>query len=597
MADHDEPFAGVPRPLVEAMRQRGFESLTPVQRAVVDAQTRGVNLRISSQTGSGKTVAIGLALAPGLLDAATKGPSDAPVVLVIAPTRELAVQIETELAWLYADLRGVQTCVVTGGTDIMRERRALRRGATIVVGTPGRILDHIGAGALQVDGLRHVVLDEADRMLDMGFKDELDAIMETLPSERRSHLVSATFPRAVVRFADRFQPDALHLEGTRLGEANADIEHTVYMVDPRDHYAALVNLLLLTGGERCLVFVRRRMETTELAERLASDGFSALPFSGDLPQGQRTRTLTAFRTDVVRILVATDVAARGIDVADIATVVHIDLPTDAETYTHRSGRTGRAGQKGRSLLLAPPRAERRLRGVLRQANVEAQWSALPSPNSIDKALKKRARRRIHRAMTAEEATPESLLEYADALLQQYPPAELVARLVELARPELPRAPMDYERDLQGPGSRRPALHDDDAGDGRRRRDGELFEPFQIAFGARDGASPARLLATICRRGDISGKDVGAIRIGDDFSGFEVAARVAEGFFKRASQPDEEAPQQRIERAHRLPDRTDRPRQRMRRRDQPTGGRGKGPRDPRGDRSDRGGMRVPRRSRD
>ncbi|MCA9658631.1 MAG: DEAD/DEAH box helicase, partial [Myxococcales bacterium] len=564
MADYDDPFEGVPGPLIEAMRQRGFEALTPVQRAVVDAQTRGANLRISSQTGSGKTVAIGLALAPGLLerDAAPSHERRAPSVLIIAPTRELAVQIEAELAWLFAGLRDVHTCVVTGGTDIMRERRALRRGATIVVGTPGRLLDHIGAGALPVDGLRHVVLDEADRMLDMGFKDELDAIMEALPSERRSHLVSATFPSAVVRFADRFQPGALHLEGTRLGEANADIEHTVYMVDPRDHYAALVNLLLLTGGERCLVFVRRRMETTELAERLAADGFSALPFSGDLPQGQRTRTLNAFRTDVVRILVATDVAARGIDVADIATVVHIDLPADAETYTHRSGRTGRAGQKGRSLLLAPSRAERRLRAVLRQAKVEATWCALPSPSSIDKSLKKRARRRIHRAMTSEAETSEALLDYANALLKQYEPAELVARLVDLARPELPRAPMDYECGVQGPRARRSTLDDDGDSDGRRSRDGQAFEPFQIAFGARDGASPARLLATICRRGDVSGRDVGAIRIGEEASGFEIAAGVAEAFFERASQPDDRAPEQTIERAHRLPDRTDRPRQRQ-----------------------------------
>ncbi len=570
MADQDDAFAGVPRPLMEAMRQRGFESLTPVQRAVLDAQTQDVNLRISSQTGSGKTVAIGLALAPALIASYESNGADTPredrgkpTVLLIAPTRELAAQLEAELSWLFAGLRGMRTLVVTGGTDIGRERQALRRGATIVVGTPGRLLDHIRGGSLRVDALRHVVLDEADHMLDMGFKDELDAITDELPPERRSHLVSATFPRAVVRFADRFQPDALHLEGTRLGEANADIDHTAYLVDERDRYAALVNLMLLTDGERCLVFVRRRIETTEIAERLAADGFSALPFSGDLPQGQRTRTLNAFRSDVVRILVATDVAARGIDVADIATVVHIDLPADAETYTHRSGRTGRAGQKGRSILLAPPRAERRLRSVLRHAKVDANWCALPSPKNIDKALKKRARKRIHAAMTVEEPPPEALVEYATQLLERYDPAVLVARLVDLARPELPREPMAYGRPSRGPrGDQGHPGHDrhHDRG-GPSPREEQNFEPFRIAFGARDGASPSRLLATVCRRGDISGKLIGAIRIGEEESGFEVASSVAEDFLRRASRPDDRSPEQIIERAHRLPDRTDRPRQR------------------------------------
>ncbi len=244
MADDDDSFSSVPLPLREAMRKRGFTELTPVQRAVLDAQTQNTNLRISSQTGSGKTVAIGLALAPALIEAFsgagqgadqgaeqggkkrdTRDNQGKPRVLLIAPTRELAAQVQAELAWLFAGLKGLRTCVVTGGTDIQRERNALRRGATIVVGTPGRLLDHIRAGALRVDALEHVVLDEADHMLDMGFKDELDAITEELPPERRSHLVSATFPRAVVRFADRFQPGALHLEGTRLGEANADIDH------------------------------------------------------------------------------------------------------------------------------------------------------------------------------------------------------------------------------------------------------------------------------------------------------------------------------------------------------------------------------------
>ena len=550
MVDHEEdPFAGVPAPFVEAMRERGFTGLTAVQRAVVDAKARDTNLRISSQTGSGKTVAIGLGLAESLMDALASQKKDdrraKPRVLLIAPTRELAAQIQKELEWLYAPLQGLRTCVVTGGTDIQRERRFLSKGATIVVGTPGRTLDHIQAGALKVDEIEHVVLDEADHMLDMGFKDELDAITDLLPVERRSHLVSATFPRAVKKFADRYQPDALHLEGTRLGDANADIEHTAYLVRERDQYAALVNLLLLTDGARCLVFVKRRIDTADIAERLASDGFSALPFSGDLPQGQRTRTLNAFRNDVVRILVATDVAARGIDVADIATVVHIDLPFDAETYTHRSGRTGRAGQKGRSILLAPPRSENRLRRTLRQAKIEVSWSTLPGPERIQKALKKRARKRIHAAMELQESPPEKTLEYAEHLLGEYDPKILVARLIELARPELPREPMEYASPLRSERSAKP------------RNEGGEYRPFSIAFGIKDGATPARALATICRRGDIAGKQIGAIRIGDEETCFEVDTSVAEKFWANAQKDDDRHPEQIVEQIDEMPARMQR----------------------------------------
>ncbi len=540
-------LAAVPAPLATALRAKGFTELTAVQHAVVDASARRTNLRISSQTGSGKTVALGLALAPFLIDALAHNPEGkAPTVLVIAPTRELAAQLREELAWLYAELGELRIGVVTGGTDIMRERKALRRGATIVVGTPGRLLDHIRSGALKVDAIEHVVLDEADRLLDMGFKDELEAITETLSETRNTHLISATFPRNLREFADRYQPDALHIEGTRLGQANTDIEHTVYLVPPCDRYAALVNLLLLTEGARCLVFVQRRDDTAQLAERLAADGFSALPFSGDLSQAQRTRTLNAFRNDVVRVVVATDVAARGIDVADIATVVHIDLPFDAETYTHRSGRTGRAGQQGRSILLAPPRAERRLQRVLKQARVEANWSKLPSANKIAKALEKRARKAIHEAVASEADPPEADLAYAQLLLSRHQPEELVARLLELARPALPRAPMPYKG---GPVSR------GQSGKHPRREDGN-FDAFRINYGAQHGATPAHLLAIVCRRGDISGKQIGAIRVGPRGTDFEVASDVAEAFLARVSEPDPKDPEQVIERTQGMPARSE-----------------------------------------
>jgi ATP-dependent RNA helicase DeaD len=437
-------FEGVPAPLASAMLERGFTDLTAVQRAVLEAECEGRDLRISSQTGSGKTVALGIALARHFLtEPGEAAPGGGPSGLVVVPTRELAAQVREELRWLYAKIPALRVEVVTGGTDLGRERRALGAKPGLVVGTPGRLLDHIRSGALDCSAVDHVVLDEADQMFDMGFREELDAIVEALPAERRSHLVSATFPPAVRQLADRFQRDPLRLEGTRLGAANQDIVHVAHLVRPHETYAALVNLLLLGDGARTLVFVRRRVDTTELAEKLASDGFLAAPLSGDLAQGQRTRTLAAFRSGAVPILVATDVAARGIDVPDIATVIHLEPPADAEMYTHRSGRTGRAGRKGRSLLVVPPWAQRRVEWVLSSARVRAEWHPAPTAERVQRSLDKRARRQLRALLEVEAGSEldEGRIAQAVELLDGRDPIVVVAALARLATPAPAREPM------------------------------------------------------------------------------------------------------------------------------------------------------------
>jgi len=326
-------LAGIPEQLAEAMRRRGFEELTSVQRAVLDADAEERDLRISSQTGSGKTVAIGLALAQHLSADATSAAADrkSTSVLVLVPTRELAMQVRDELSWLFAGIPGLGIEVVIGGTSIGLERRALSRRPRVVVGTPGRTLDHLKSGALDCSRVEHVVLDESDRMLDMGFREELEAILEKMPSERRTHLVSATFAAGVRKLADRFQKKVLQIEGTRLGAANRDIEHVAHLVDRHGIYPAVVNLLLLNEGGRCLIFVERRVDASSLAEKLSADGFPVQSFSGELPQAQRTRTLNAFRDGTMKTLVSTDVAARGIDVPDIELVIHADVPESADT--------------------------------------------------------------------------------------------------------------------------------------------------------------------------------------------------------------------------------------------------------------------------
>ncbi|HLT39653.1 MAG TPA: DEAD/DEAH box helicase [Enhygromyxa sp.] len=536
------------------MRERGFTQLTKIQEAVLEHREGADNLRMSSETGSGKTIAIGLVLADAILQP-PPGKRAGPLAILITPTRELAMQVCGELTWLFEQVPGVVIEVVTGGIDIRGDRKRLARRPQILVATPGRLLDHIRAGAVDCSGVAHVVLDEADQLLDLGFRDDLDAIVAELPAERRSHLVSATFPRAVKDLARRFQGEAVRIEGTSLGAPNQDIETTAYLVSPHNLYAALVNLLLLAHGRRCLVFVKRRVDAAELASKLAGDGFSALPLSGDLSQAQRTRTLEAFRHGIVNTLIATDVAARGIDVPDIATVIHAELPTDAANYTHRSGRTGRAGRKGASLLLVPHRAERRVRMLLHEAKVEAHWAQVPSPSQVRKSIAKRLRRELHARLTdgaheGPELEPisEPELDYAGKLLAEHDPQRLVATLLAMAAPQLPREPMGPEpAPFDEPRARR------DRGERVRGRDHGhehgAFVRFEINWGEHGGATPGRLLAHVCRRGGITSRSIGPVKIGRRSSQFEVAQDVADSFASNVVAPDSRDPKLHIRRVN------------------------------------------------
>ncbi|MAI77646.1 MAG: helicase [Deltaproteobacteria bacterium] len=543
----DDAFKDVPPPLRAAMEKRGFTSLTAVQSAVIGKASADLNLRISSQTGSGKTIAIGLVLANALSSQADPGASERRAkktgknrsrALIITPTRELAVQVQGELHWLFENLPGLDVTVVTGGSDMRRERLALQRSPAIVVGTPGRMLDHLRTGALGSNGIEHVALDEADRMLDMGFREELEAIVESLPKNRRSHLMSATFPPGVKRLADRFQDNHLHVQGTTLGKANENIEHSAHLIRASDRYGALVNSLLISPDSRCLVFVERRNEAADFAERLAKDGFAALPFSGELAQAQRTRTLAAFRNGSIRILVSTDVAARGIDVPDIGMVIQLTMPTDADTYTHRSGRTGRAGRTGRSILLVPKSSERRAHRILDGARVKVNWQPVPGPDQIKKMARKALRRELHGRLDAEEGPGERELEYATSLIQERDPAKVIAVLMKMAEPSSACAPVSISALLPG---------EKDQREGRPKDKNRDFTRFLINWGEKDGATTPRLLSHVCRRGDIKSKDVGAIRIGPQSSTFEISSSLSRGFERQVSRPDERDPELKIKR--------------------------------------------------
>ncbi len=444
MDDFQKLLALLPPSIAEALVLRGFTKLTPVQERVLDPGLSATDLRIASQTGSGKTVAVGFVLAPAIAALveernASGKPTGAskPYALLIAPTRELAAQLGKELGWLFAKMK-VGVSVVAGGASYRDEHRALTSQPMIVVGTPGRLFDHLDRGSIDPSSVGAVVLDEADRMLELGFRDELESILAKLPAERRTHLVSATFAREVLHLANRYQKNATLVQGTVLGDANEDIEHIVHLVHLNERENALVNILLMSPGERTLMFVRMRADATDLAQRMTRAGFPALALSGELEQHERNRTLDNFRRGTVLTLVATDVAARGLDVPDVAQVIHVDAPTNADGLTHRSGRTGRAGQKGTSIVLVEPGAKLRVTEIMRRARIKATWAKVPSRDDIYLA----ADDRLAAELEANAANPVDgrMDALASRLLKKHEAKDLVRLLVQRTRHDGPTEP-------------------------------------------------------------------------------------------------------------------------------------------------------------
>ena len=371
------PFSSLPPLLSEALSARGYSAPTPVQAAVLEAEP-GRDLIVSAQTGSGKTVAFGLAMASELLENGALPFIREPLALVIAPTRELALQVSRELVWLYGKAGArIATCV--GGMDPSKERRSLSQGAHIVVGTPGRLRDHLERGALDLTALRVAVLDEADEMLDMGFREDLEEILDATPGERRTLLFSATMPKPIVALAKRYQKDAVRISTVGEDRGHGDISYQAMAVAPADIENAVVNLLRLHEAESALLFCATRDNVRRLHSSLTERGFSAVALSGEHSQSERNHALQALRDARARVLVATDVAARGIDLPNLSLVIHVELPRDAETLQHRSGRTGRAGKKGTAILIVPYPRRKRVESVLRGARIEAEWIKPPTP--------------------------------------------------------------------------------------------------------------------------------------------------------------------------------------------------------------------------
>jgi ATP-dependent RNA helicase DeaD len=506
--------------LAHTLAARGYLEPTEVQLAVLRPDAADRDLLVSAQTGSGKTVAYGLAFATTILgDAPVLPATSAPLALVIAPTRELAIQVHAELTWLYAEAGGrVVACV--GGMDPRREQRALAAGCHIVVGTPGRLQDHLNRGHLKLAECEAVVLDEADEMLDLGFREELEFILNATPESRRTLLFSATIAKEIAALARAYQHNAVRIDIGARNQPHADIAYRAIRLAGHELEAGLVNLLRFHDS-RALVFCATRDAVRRLHGSLLERGFFAVALSGELSQSERNSALGALRDGRAQVCIATDVAARGLDLPDLDLVIHADLPTNKATLLHRSGRTGRAGRKGLCLLLVPHSKRRRAETLLAAANITAEWADPPSAENI--------RARDQERLLADPLLTEPPLEedvaLAGELLARQSPEAIAAALIRLYRARLP-APEEISAPPPPPA--RPVFAPRErSAPGHRDHAGAVW--FRAAAGRKQNADPKWLIPLICRAGGITKAEIGAIRIFDRETKFEIAAHAAAGF--------------------------------------------------------------------
>lgn len=533
---------GIEPALAVALEKRGYCELTPVQQAVLANDIRNSDALVSAQTGSGKTVAFGLALAPTLLDGRQQFDRPAaPLGLVIAPTRELALQVARELEWLYAETRAVVTTCV-GGMDIRTERRALDRGAHIVVGTPGRLRDHIERSALDLSSVTAVVLDEADEMLDLGFREDLEFILESAPEDRRTLMFSATVSKPIARLAENYQRDAVRISVASETKQHVDIAYRALSVAPSDRDNAIVNVLRYYEAESAIVFCNTRAAVNHLAARLHNRGFTVVALSGELSQNERSHALQSMRDGRARVCIATDVAARGIDLPNLELVIHADLPTNPETLLHRSGRTGRAGRKGVSALVVPTNARRKAERVLQAASIRAEWALPPSADEVNV----RDRERLLADPVFSAAASEEEAELAQELLARHSAEQIAQAFVKLYRAgrSAPEELVDIGP-AQAAGGRQRTAAAREAGPRQRRQPFGASAWVALSVGRKQNAEPRWLIPVLCRAGGLSKDDIGAIRMQENETFVELAAESIGAFL------DQIGPQKTLERGLRV----------------------------------------------
>ncbi|MFV8864158.1 DEAD/DEAH family ATP-dependent RNA helicase [Serratia fonticola] len=514
---------GLSAPIIAALTDLGYEKPSPIQAECIPHLLNGRDVLGMAQTGSGKTAAFSLPLLHNL-DAALK----APQILVLAPTRELAVQVAEAMTDFSKHMHGVNVVALYGGQRYDVQLRALRQGPQIVVGTPGRLLDHLKRGTLNLSGLKGLVLDEADEMLRMGFIEDVETIMAEIPAEHQTALFSATMPEAIRRITRRFMKDPQEVRIQSSITTRPDISQSYWTVQGMRKNEALVRFLEAEDFDAAIIFVRTKNATLEVAEALERSGYNSAALNGDMNQALREQTLERLKSGRLDILIATDVAARGLDVERISLVVNYDIPMDSESYVHRIGRTGRAGRAGRALLFVENRERRLLRNIERTMKLTIPEVELPNADLLGE------RRLAKFAAKVQQQLESSDLDMYRALLAKLQPGEdldmetLTAALLKMAQGERPlilppdpvfkpRQRREFnDRDERGSDRRRDARPDSrEAGAERPRRErrdvGEM-QLYRIEVGRDDGVEVRHIVGAIANEGDISSRYIGNIKL-------------------------------------------------------------------------------------
>ena len=512
---------GLSQALVETVTKMGFENPTPVQEKAIPVLLEGGRDMVAlAQTGTGKTAAFGLPLID-LIDETNRTTQ----ALVIAPTRELCLQITSDLENFSKNVKSLNIVAIYGGASITDQIKKVKRGAHIVVATPGRLMDMMERKAVNISTIRFVILDEADEMLNMGFKEDIDTILADTPESKNVWLFSATMPREVRAIASHYMKDPFELTVGTKNQGNINIEHQYVLVDDRDRYPALKRIVDYNLEIFAVIFCRTKIDTQKIAENLIKDGYNADSLHGDLTQQQRDKVMRNFKDKTLQFLVATDVAARGIDVSNLTHVVHMNLPDEIEFYTHRSGRTGRAGKKGISIAIVTKREVGKIRQIEKVVNTKFERKQVPSGSEV---CQQRLVSLVHRLRNVQVVESE-IGKFLPAVLEEMKDLskeEVIKRftfmefnhLLDYYRdaPDLNRADRGSERGERGERSERPER-------GERFTNGDrLF----VNLGKMDGLDAGKFMGMICDRCGVKGDAIGRIDLKGAYSFIEVDKEVS-----------------------------------------------------------------------
>jgi ATP-dependent RNA helicase DeaD len=523
---------GLPSELIQALEDVGYETPSPIQLGAIPPLLEGKDLLGHAPTGTGKTAAFALPLLANI-DLNSRHQQ----VLVLTPTRELAIQVAEAFQRYANHLKDFHVLPVYGGQEYSGQIRALRRGVHVVVGTPGRVMDHIRKGTMKLDKLRVLVLDEADEMLRMGFIDDVEWIMEQTPENRQIALFSATMPKQIQKITTRYLKDPLNISIKAKTATAESISQRYWMVSNLHKLDALTRILEVEPFDAVLLFVRTKIATTELAERLAARGYSAEALNGDMPQKNREKMVERLKKGGIDILVATDVAARGLDVDRISHVINYDIPYDAEAYIHRIGRTGRAGRKGEAILFVSPREKRMLAAIEKATRQKIEAMTLPSTEMVNS-------QRISRfKQTITDTLARGSLEFMQGILESYEhehdvtPIEIAAALAKLSMGEKPlllesekKAPRERKSDS---GKREAPFKREGKVKGRARPEKKLaegMERFRIEVGHDHEVQPGNIVGAIANEAGLDAENIGHIDIRDKFSFIELPEGMPKAVF-------------------------------------------------------------------